>query len=538
MSELRLPTGTALDGGRYLVESVLGEGGFGITYLCREPSLARQVAVKEYFPVGCERGEGTILAGRLAEQELHGGLRRFEKEARCLAGLDHPNIVRVAGLFRERGTFYLVTEYVAGEVLAAHHQDWLEPIVSALQAVHARGLIHGDIKPENILIQPHGRPVLIDFGCSRESHSQPTSTIVSHGFSPPEQYLGKALTPASDQYALAATCYCLSQGEPPPTAFERLAGQPLPEMAPALSRALAIEPGLRWPDLNSFLSALRQPSSGLLEIPKAGGWVRALAVSGHWIASGGEDRQVRLWSTLTGQQIALGQHEGWVTGLIFRGDQLYSVATDRWLYQWDTTEGKLVDKLKLPGIPQCLAGDQERLFVGDDKGQIYRIDAMQLTSSWLAAPAAVSAICLNQNMLACAGDLDRVALWDWTSQTLVERLKGHRAPVRALCWFSDCLYSGGQDRRLLRWDWREGTSTEVTNSQGTIWCLAADIRGVVSGGGDKLVRTSDGVLGQHGGEVRCLALGPDWVAAAGQDGQVRLHPWVVPSHGRLRRHDP
>lgn len=526
MSELRLPTGTALDGGRYLVESVLGEGGFGITYLCREPSLARQVAVKEYFPVGCERGEGTILAGRLSEQELHAGLRRFEKEARCLAGLDHPNIVRVAGLFGERGTFYLVTEYVAGEVLSARHQNWLGPIVSALQAVHAGGLIHGDIKPENILIQSNGRPVLLDFGCSRESHSQPTSTIVSHGFSPPEQYLAKALTPASDQYALAATCFCLSQGKPPPTAFERLAGQPLPEVEPALSRALALEPGLRWPDLNSFYSALQQRPRGPREIPKAGGWVRALAVSGDWIASGGEDRQVRLWSPVSGQQVILGQHEGWITGLVFSGDQLFSAATDRWLYQWDTNTGELVAKLKLTGIPQCLAGDRQRLFVGDDKGKIYRIEGMQLTASWQAAPAAVSAICLNQNILACAGDLERVALWDWTSQTLLERLKGHRSPVRALCWYGEDLYSGGQDRRLLRWDWREGTSIEVGMSQGTIWCVAADARGFVSAGGDKLVRTSDGVLGQHGGEVRCLALGPDWVVAAGQDGQVRLHPWV------------
>lgn len=525
MSDLRLPTGTALNGGRYVVETVLGEGGFGITYLCREPSLARQVAVKEYFPVGCERRDGLLLPGRLDEEELHTGLRRFEKEARSLAGLDHPNIVRVAGLFEERGTFYLVTEYIAGEILDAHHQEWLPPIVSALQAVHSRGLVHGDIKPENILIQSHGRPVLIDFGCSRESHVQPTSTIVSHGFSPPEQYLGQALTPASDQYALAATCYCLAQGQPPPTAFERLAGQPLPEMTAALRRALALEPGSRWPDLPSFLSALHQPASAVPGIPKAGGWVRALAVSGDWIASGGEDRLVRLWSPTAGRQVVLGQHEGWVTGLVFWEDQLYSVGTDRWLYQWDVTGGELVAKLKLPGIPQSLAGDEERLFVGDDKGQVHQIDKMQKVSGWQAAPGPIGAICLQDGILACTGDSDRVVLWDWTTQKLVERLKDHRAPVRSLCWFGDFLYSGGQDRQLLRWQWQEGQSSMVGQSQGTIWALVADARGVVSAGGDKLVRTLDGVIGEHGGEVRCLALGPDWIAAGGQDGQVRLHTW-------------
>lgn len=527
MSETHLPPGTSLDGGRYVVERVLGEGGFGITYLCQEPSLARQVAIKEYFPLGGERSQGHLTAGRLGFEEVQSGLRRFEKEARSLAGLDHPNIVRVAGLFEERSTFYLVTEYVAGEVLASHHRDWLGPIVSALKAVHARGLVHGDIKPENILIQPHGRPVLIDFGCSRECHSQPTSTIVSHGFSPPEQYQGKALSPASDQYALAATWLSLSLGSPPPNALERLHGKSLPEAGPALARALRLEPSQRWPDLDSFLCALQNHPVSQMEFPRAGGWVRALAVCGDRLASGGEDRQVRLWSLSGGRQIVLGQHEGWVTGLVFLGNQLYSAGTDRWLRQWDVVTGELLAKLKLPGIPQCLVGQHEQLFVGDDKGRIYRVKSMEIQSNWQAAPSAVSTIGVHEGLLACTGDTDRIALWNWPKETLVERLKGHRAAVRALCWFDDRLYSGGQDRQLLLWDWREGQSTVVGQSQGTIWALVADSRGVVSGSGDKLVRGPAGVIGEHAGEIRCLALGPDWVAAGGQDGQVRLHRWPL-----------
>ena len=85
MSETHLPPGTSLDGGRYVVERVLGEGGFGITYLCQEPSLARQVAIKEYFPLGGERSQGHLTAGRLGFEEVQSGLRRFEKEARSLA---------------------------------------------------------------------------------------------------------------------------------------------------------------------------------------------------------------------------------------------------------------------------------------------------------------------------------------------------------------------------------------------------------------------------------------------------------------------
>ena len=523
-----LPPGTPLNQAQYLVERVLGEGGFGITYLCQEPSLARQVAVKEYFPVGAERLEGRLRPGRLANQELQSGLRRFEKEARILAALDHPNIVRVVGLFSENDTFYLVTEYVAGQVLQGHHQNWLEPIASALAAVHASGLVHGDIKPENILVQHQGRPVLIDFGCSRPSHIQPTSTIVSHGFSPPEQYTGSALTPAADQYALAATWWALAQGSPPPTALERLNGQSMPALSPALARALHLDPEQRWPDLTSFLAALQNPQSEQ-PIPALAGWVRSLASAPGWLASGGEDRQLRLWPTDSWQPRLLGQHEGWVIGVLFQGPHLYSLGSDRFVHQWDLQTG-LAHSCKLPSAPQAAVATQDQLLVGDDKGRIHRLElpSLKLLDAWQAAPSAITAMALpDPHTLACTGDGDRIAVWELSSQQRLERLKGHQATVKSLCAYGDVLYSGALDRRILRWDWREGKSSLVGTTHGTPWCLVADGRGLVSGSGDKRVQfwgQPPSLLGQHEGEVRCLALGPHWVAASGQDGQIRLHP--------------
>jgi WD40 repeat protein len=529
---MQLPQATLLKDGQYVVERTLGQGGFGITYLCEEPSLSRRVAVKEFFPAGSERLDQHLVAGRVPPHQLQAGLRRFEKEARTLAALEHPNIVRVVGLFAERSTFYLVTEYVAGEVLSASHRDWLKPIASALCLIHSHGLVHGDVKPDNILVQSNGRPVLIDFGSTCLSHCAPTSILVSHGYSPPEQYTGRVLTTASDQYALASTWVDWHVGQPPPAALDRLHGQALPPLPAAVARALSLDPQDRWPDLDAFVQALERPAlpSSLPRPAGMQGWVRALAASSQWLASGGEDKQVRLWDTTHWQPTLLGEHPGWVVGLQFHHGDLLSLSTDGTLKLWEVSSGKCTDELKLPGSPQSIARSQEHILVGGDRGQVWRIGLgpLRLLSHWQAGSSAVNAMAISGKVLACTGDGNRVSLWDLTQETLVERLKGHQAPVRACCFYADCLYSGGQDRKILRWDWREGRSETIASTQGTVWCLAANQGGLVSGSGDKRVHLwgpTPRLLGQAQGEIRCLALSPDWIAAAGQDGQIGIYSW-------------
>jgi len=520
-----LPAQTLLHHSRYAIEGVLGTGGFGITYLCLDQLQQRKVAVKEYFPLGAEREGGAVSAGRFGAADFQAGLRRFQREARVLAALQHPHIVRVHEFFCERETAYLVSEFVEGEVLASYHQDWLAPIVSALAAVHGQGLVHGDVKPANILVQPNGRPVLIDFGCSRPSHTEPTACLVSHGYSPPEQYTGQSLAPASDQYALAATWVHIHSGSPPPDALQRLSGAVLPSLPRAVSRALALDPQQRWPDLDAFLGAFQAPP----ELPAQSGWVRSLVGGANWLAAGGEDRQVRLWSTDDWQLRLLGKHDGWINALVLGDERLYSLGTDRFLHGYQLASGELLFRTRLKNVPQCAARQGDDLWIGDDRGLVQRVQATsgELLESWQAAPAAITCLAVWETLLACNGHNDRISLWTLPDFELLEKLKGHQGPVKCLSTFQDVLYSGAGDRRLLRWDWREGRSDEVGRTQGTPWAIWADQNGLFSADGAKKVLwwSAQGprLLGEHTGEVRCLAPAIGGLAAAGQDGQIRLH---------------
>ena len=260
---LLLPHGTRLDG-HFVVGRVLGKpGGFGITYLAWDLSLATRVAIKEYLPrdlAGRRADQATVTPHSRDEGELfHFGLGQFLLEARTLAQLDHPNIVRVRQFFEANGTAYLVMDYYPGVPLAGHLErqgrlpeeqakELLLPILDGLRAVHAKGLLHRDIKPQNIYLaqlESGGvRPILLDFGAARQAvgeRSQSLSVVVSAGYAPFEQYHRKGHQgPWSDVYAAAATLYRMVTGEAPPDANERKDEDELrPATAFGVSRALS-----------------------------------------------------------------------------------------------------------------------------------------------------------------------------------------------------------------------------------------------------------------------------------------------------------
>src|SRR6476646_10813575 len=188
----------------YVLERVLGQGGFGITYLARDTNLDQPVAIKEYLPVdvATRRSDGTVRARTLEQDERYrGGLERFIREARTLARFDHPNIVRVHSVFEFNGTAYMVMRFEEGETLAALLERRhvlseselprvLMPIVQGLELVHKAGFIHRDIKPDNILIRGDGSSVLLDFGSARQAsgQSRTVTILVAPGYAPFEQY--------------------------------------------------------------------------------------------------------------------------------------------------------------------------------------------------------------------------------------------------------------------------------------------------------------------------------------------------------------
>src|SRR5262245_46510448 len=234
-----LAVGTRL--GEYAVESVLGSGGFGITYRAWDTRLETLVALKEYFPASLAyRVDGTTVASRPdgTAGGYEWGLEKFLHEATALARLQHPNIVGVRRLFKANNTAYMALDYIEGPSL----KDWLKarrgkvdqaeldqlliPLLNALEVVHRKGLLHRDIAPKNIMIARPFTPVMIDFGAARQllaHHSQTFAALLTPGYAPFEQYVatGRNQGPWTDIYALAATVYELMTGRLPPEAPER-----------------------------------------------------------------------------------------------------------------------------------------------------------------------------------------------------------------------------------------------------------------------------------------------------------------------------
>ena len=224
----------------YRLESVLGAGGFGITYLGWDTNLEKHVAIKEYLPGDLAMRAldgGVVPVNTDNKYNYKWGLDRFIQEARTLAKFSHPNIVRVNRFFEANGTSYMVMDYEDGESLNQYLRrvpmsdevtlkNILLPILDGLQAVHQAGFLHRDIKPSNVFIREKGTPVLLDFGAARMAtggNSKSLTAIVSAGYAPLEQYISDGNQgPWSDIYALSGVMYRAVTNENPPDAVKRM----------------------------------------------------------------------------------------------------------------------------------------------------------------------------------------------------------------------------------------------------------------------------------------------------------------------------
>ena len=241
----------------YQVREVLGQGGFGITYLANDTKLNRVVALKEYLPrdFAARTAGSTVVPNSSADAaDYRWGLERFLDEARTLARFDHPHLNKVHRFFEANGTAYLVLEYIDGQTLshlltkyptlpATHLQRIIREVLSGLVEVHQAGYIHRDIKPSNIMLRSDGSTVLLDFGAARQAvgqRSKSITSILTPGYAPLEQYDTKAedVGPWSDLYALGMVAYrCVSglRDADLPDAVTRSRNQRkgVPDLAPA-----------------------------------------------------------------------------------------------------------------------------------------------------------------------------------------------------------------------------------------------------------------------------------------------------------------
>jgi serine/threonine protein kinase len=241
-SVLHLKPGTVLES-KYVVGRALGQGGFGITYIAWDQKLNLKLAIKEYLPQDLafrtiDSLDVTVYKESL-RQQFKDGLNKYLNEARILARFaGHPNIVWIRDYFEAYGTAYIVMEYIEGLTLKGYLINYKKPlsftetmqifmpVLDALKEVHAAGMLHRDISPDNIMLAKTGRVVLIDFGAARQSvceQSRSLSVIMKAGFSPEEQYHSRGKQGAwTDIYSVAATIYTALTGIIPPESLSRL----------------------------------------------------------------------------------------------------------------------------------------------------------------------------------------------------------------------------------------------------------------------------------------------------------------------------
>ncbi|PRY91916.1 serine/threonine protein kinase [Hasllibacter halocynthiae] len=288
-----LPDGTELLQGQYRIRSFLNAGGFGITYRAVD-SLERPIVIKECFPGAFCRRVGTMVQPRLPShrEDLASIVRLFVQEARSLAKLQHPSIVGVHQVFSENDTAYMALDFIEGQDLLDLLEEGgsmppervvevMRTMLDALGFVHAQGMLHRDVSPDNVLVRADGTPVLIDFGAARQRIGKQSRVlsalrVVKDGYSPQEFYVtGAEQGPFSDLYALGATLHHLIAGEAPPDSQSRLTAvatgaadpyEPLlgrvagyrDAVLASVDRALAVVPKDRWQTAEEWREAMEK----------------------------------------------------------------------------------------------------------------------------------------------------------------------------------------------------------------------------------------------------------------------------------------
>ena len=298
-----LKKGSLLDHGKYRIERILGQGGFGITYLAIDLGLDKLRAIKEFFPKDyCDRDATTshITLGTSNTTEFVDKLKKkFIKEARNIANLDqHQGIISIHAVFEENNTAYYIMDYIEGENLSEIVKKngplpvdkaikYIIDVGNALEYVHKHHINHLDIKPANIMIRrADDSPILIDFGLSKQYDSEglqtsTTPTGISHGYAPIEQYNDggvKEFYPQTDVYSLAATLYYLVSGKIPPHATNLTQNDlTFPEGFPhflkePISKAMSTKRQSRHESVKEFIASLKPDDEvTVIEVPNRGG---------------------------------------------------------------------------------------------------------------------------------------------------------------------------------------------------------------------------------------------------------------------------
>lgn len=582
-----LEPGLKMGGGRFVLGEEIGAGAFGIIYSATDLRNNQTLAIKEFFPKGCYRGGSNLTPQTPADwgpEELRSLKEQFKEEFRVLERFERPGIVKVYELFEQNGGLFMVMERLQGatmdEVLKVHIRlpetlalYVIRRLAKTLETIHLSGLIHGDIKPENLFVTFTTEVILLDFGAVNHylTSDRKAPRFLTPGYAPPEQYQAhRAPDPATDIYALGATLYEMLTGFPPPDAPSRLKGARLPapsasgvEVSPetvsAMARTLALAREKRPSSANELLKLLpgeddqQLESVPLLEsLPPWTGHASAIRrlqiTSDHaFLASADKTGQLRLWSLVQERCLGVMEFGAEVLDMAIHPDgswlavALLGGQVDILEFSSGRTLGT-VRKGNPPVASLAFSPEGQTLVCGLTSGavEIWEIERRRLRETLKCHEAPVNRVAFNPSgRLMGLGSNDRSAsIWDLKTSRRVRHFDPSRRPVQTVTFAlkGHFLITGGGEMLLRLFDVRQGDQFRTLKGhEAMVWDIIAldELELAVTCSSDKTARLWDlrnfrelYRVQDSEGWLQTLAFSPstNQLYAAGVDGKIyRYH---------------
>jgi Protein kinase domain/WD domain, G-beta repeat len=518
-----LPPGTRLKKGDYVLRELIGCGSFGLIYEATDKRIGQCLAIKEFFPSGFTRaGQSDWSMSTAGRTDANAKIlqAQFEEEFRVLERFERPGIVKVYDLFQENGGVFLVMERLVGatlEDILTRFKSLEEPLalwlirrlVSTLETIHLSGLVHGDIKPENLFLTSEGQLILLDFGAVNHYLTRDKSgpRFLTPGYAPPEQYLPQRTPdPASDLYAVGATLYELLTGTAPPDSVKRTKGVRLPapnrrganasaQTVTVLGRTLALAQEKRPASAHALLGLL--PEVEMKVVDSARPWTEINPLTGHYqgvrrlqltsdgefLASADKSGQLRLWSMEKERCLGVIELGKEVTDTaIHPSDSYLAVALsggDVELIEFSTGRTSGTFRSGAPPVSSvAFSPDGVFLVCGLFDGRVELRPMAQKGKKKIlrAHDAPVNHMCFSPSgrLLALASNDRSASVWDLRSGRRVRCFEGHHRPVQ-VCKFSPdgrFLLTGGSDMSIRVFDLKRGDEfRRLKGHEAMVWDL-------------------------------------------------------------------
>lgn len=519
-----LKPGTKLRGGEFVLGKEIGCGSFGLIYEASETRVQQKLAIKEFFPVGYLRGQDDwrLVPKTEAPEEIELLRNQFKEEYRVLERFERPGIVKVYDLFEERGGLFLVMEQLQGatldRVLLTHKHlpetfalEIIRQLAQTLETIHLSGLVHGDIKPENLFLTHQREVILLDFGAVNHylTNDHEAPRFLTPGYAPPEQYQAhRPPDPAADLYAMGATFYELLTGQSPPDALDRLKGTRLPappalgfplssEALAALAQTLALAREKRPASANSFLGMLPKSATSVgpsksqkaLEPgPSLKGHNHSicslqLSADGKFLASGDKHGHLRLWSMAESRCLGVISLQKEMTSTsVHPGGRWLAVAlADGHVQLIDFTSGQSEGRIRQGNPPVSslsFSADGKFLACGLSSGilELWDVQSRKRLDQIRAHNGPINRVTFNPSgrLLALASNDRSASIWDLKNRRRVRHFDDYKRPVQCLQFSPNgrFLLTGGGDLSLRLFDIKKGDEfRKLKGHEAMVWDL-------------------------------------------------------------------